>query len=104
MSKNQKIIWGVLAIIPWIWFLAVVIFQFIFPDTFPEPEKYRFLIEYWYLISIIALMIIWVMFIYHVKKNKFIPEEKRTLWIWIVVFGNMYVYPVYWWHYVRNAT
>lgn len=49
-----------------------------------------------------ALTAIWGAFIFHAMRNPFIPDEKRQLWVWLIVLGNIYVLPVYWWHYINN--
>lgn len=48
--------------------LLVAIFNFVFPDSSLDPEKYPFPVTNWYLISVIALMIIWATFIYHAMR------------------------------------
>lgn len=93
--------WGVLAILPWAWLLFVIVFAFAL-DWMPDGESPTFLGKNWYLLSGIAITAIWVAFIYHAKRNPFIPDEKRQLWVWLIVLGSIYVLPVYWWHYVNN--
>lgn len=103
MDSKQRFFWGVLAFGPWVWLLFFGVFEFYLealPGTF---EAKSFLAEWWYLISLIVLMVIWIMFIYHARTNKAVPNEKRSLWTWVIVFGNFYVYPFYWYHYVHKA-
>lgn len=98
--SNRKIFWGLLAILPWALLLFVVVAFAL--DWMPDGESPTFLGRNWFYASGIAITVIWGAFIYHAKRNPSIPDVKRQLWVWLIVLGNFYVLPVYWWHYINN--
>ena len=41
-----------------------------------------------------------IFYIGHVLKSNRVPQCKKTLWGWVLFFGNIYVIPVYWYLYI----
>jgi hypothetical protein len=47
------------------------------------------------------LMMAW--FIHHVIRTNTVPAEKRGLWVMILLVGNIFALPFFWFWYIRKA-
>jgi hypothetical protein len=47
------------------------------------------------------LMMAW--FIHHVIRTNAVPPEKRGLWVIILLVGNVFALPFFWFWYIRKA-
>lgn len=47
------------------------------------------------------LMMAW--FIHHVIRTNAVPVEKRGLWVMILLVGNIFALPFFWFWYIRKA-
>ena len=45
----------------------------------------------------------WAFVLADLWRNPKMPSEKRRFWIKVLVVGNFFALPIYWWHYVRGA-
>lgn len=60
--------------------------------------------EVLFLLAYVSVPVTFVYYVVHACKNKHIPKEQRNLWIGLLFFGNLLVYPFYWYlHIWREA-
>jgi len=43
-------------------------------------------------------------FVWHAKSSNAAPPEKRDLWVWVLLLGNVFALPFFWFWYVRGHT
>ena len=43
-------------------------------------------------------------FMWHARRSNAVPSDKRELWLWVLLLGNVFALPVYWFWYVRDQT
>ena len=41
-------------------------------------------------------------FIWHAKRSDAVPPQKRTLWVWVLLLGNVFALPFFWLWYVHG--
>lgn len=41
-----------------------------------------------------------IIYLLNVLRNKRIPKDNKHLWIALLIFGNLLIYPVYWYLYI----
>ena len=98
-------IWGILAIAPIISFLIFAVLMIFGPTSFygnQVPDDY--MSEVWAGIVGVIFVVIWLAFADHARSNERLPAEKRNLWFVVILLGNAYVLPFYWWWYIREST
>lgn len=106
MSRNSKIITGILSFLPLIMLFVVLIKAFsMFPEFFywdrHEPDPYIVFSTLWPLIiiSIIAAIIklgALIFFIIHMLNNARVHTNERVIWVLVFIFTGGVGYPIYW--------
>ncbi len=109
MSHSSKILLGILSFLP----IALLIFMFIYmfmyfiPEMImleergvePEPQSiiktFGSFFVFIILINVLYLGFM-IYFIVHVVKDKAASSEDRLLWILLLIFLNIIVFPIYW--------
>lgn len=109
MSHSSKILLGIFSIIP----IALLIFMFIYlfmyfiPEmikldelgTEPDPrsiiQTFGSFFVFIVLINVLYLGFM-IYFIVHVVKDPSASSEDRLLWILLLIFLNIIVFPIYW--------
>ncbi len=43
-------------------------------------------------------------FMWHAKRSDAVPAQKRDLWVWVLLLGNIFALPFFWFWYVRDQT
>lgn len=56
------------------------------------------------LFAMIVLLLVLIVCLRDAFNNPRIPDEKRTLWVIVLLLGSTLAVPVYWWVYVRPGT
>ncbi len=51
-------------------------------------------------ITILSLPSLMVFYIFNIYKSNSVAKDKRNLWAALLFFGNILVYPVYWYLYI----
>ncbi|MCZ6731181.1 MAG: hypothetical protein O7B27_01315 [Gammaproteobacteria bacterium] len=96
-------LWGILALAPIAAFVYLFVHAFVSPFVAPAPApEGTFLGDWWWAISGASIFLIIIVFLVHAMFNGWVPRDKRTLWVALIFFGNVYVIPFYWWHYIRG--
>lgn len=106
MSRNSKILIGLLSFLPIILFIVLIAMFFIlFPTIFqwehvePEPGE---VFSVFGPIFIVGLMMgllslgLLIFFIMHLIRNKKMEGTERVIWILVFLFAGMIGYPIYW--------
>jgi len=108
MSKNRKVLVGLATCLP---FVALVIFYgaiffMVFASMGSHHGKEPDIPGGWAAIGILALStIVWVIvllvgYIGHVYRNEQIEPGTKLLWTIVILFGNIFAMPIYWYIYV----
>lgn len=94
MSKLAKYSMGILAFAPLIGAIA---------GSFLENAGYfgsDFLAEWFYVICGGLVWLVMIGFIAHTWASGKVSATKRWLWTSVLILGNIFSFPVYWYHYV----
>ena len=59
--------------------------------------------EFWLRVYSIATILIAVTFMINVPFNKHVDIGKKTLWVALIFFGNIWIFPFYWWFHLRTV-
>ena len=106
MSKNKKILIGILSVLPLIlmavYFITIIGFFFpLFRGEFPDNPPDFMSGKMTGMFVMIGLMTItslamFIYFIIHVANNKTLNRTEQLVWILIIVFATVIGYPIYW--------
>jgi formate/nitrite transporter FocA (FNT family) len=112
MSKNKKIILGVLTLLP-IVFLVLYFLSFIFlflgifnsAQNQTEPDVNFFIGNFIFMfllifIAVIAALGTMIYYIIHITNNTTFDSNQRLMWILILVFAGLIGNAVYWYMYI----
>ena len=47
-------------------------------------------------------LLMMVAFIWHAVRSGVVPDDKRRLWVVVLLFVNVFALPLYWFYYVRT--
>jgi hypothetical protein len=89
-----KILWGIASILVIILVILTLIFVGINNTIKSVP------LSIFGFISMASYPIILVVDIIHIYKSKRVSKEQKNLWAALIFFGNILVFPVYWYLYV----
>ena len=108
MTKNKKILLGVLTILPFAFiFLYLIVFIAMFllislsTTSANEANPFVFIggfsFAFIFIFAAIALSLgLFIYYIIHVTQNKKLDSNDRLLWILVMVFAHQIGYMVYW--------
>lgn len=108
MTKQNKILLGILTFLPFVLLLLYMLFFFIsFFGMFmaeshnQQPNMNLFIGSFGAAFVIILLMSLLaigllIYYILHITKNEKLNENSRLMWILIIVFTNIIGYGIYW--------
>ncbi len=102
MSKSVKITWAVLTLLPIIYFIFFVFFVTSLDQNQPAVELNDQLKSMFYLhiasMSLLAALI--VSYLVYLFKTRAVPKDKRAMWAVVLIAGNMFAIPFFWFFYV----
>lgn len=100
MTKNKKILLGILSIWPAVWFL--IFFAFVI-STFLFVLKQNFfgfimfpIIFLFHFLTIVIIIGLLIYYIIHISNNKSLDQQMKAVWIVVIFFVNVIGFPVYW--------
>jgi hypothetical protein len=104
MSKNTKILVGILTILPFIsfifgiWLSISMITQFDHSDSAPDTAALRGLASFAIILGFAILLSIGLLIFYivHAVNNKSLTSEERLMWILLFVFISTIAFMIYW--------
>ena len=98
-----------------VWPLLYLVFFFIFFATamfsvmsapgakeLPLPSVFRFLFPL-HMLTILLMFVLLAVYIVHAYRSDQISNDRRILWVIILLFGGMIAFPVYWYLYLWRA-
>ncbi len=91
---NRKFFLGLLAFSP-IMILSISVAGSIYADTDPS--------EFWVQIYSLFVALVTLVFIINVPFNRHVENGKKGLWAALILFGNLWVLPFFWWFHVRKS-
>lgn len=105
MSKSVKILWAILTLLPIIYFIFFISFVSSLDQTQPAAElndqlKNMFHLHVISMSLMVALILSYVVYLF---KSGIVPKDKRILWTVVLVAGNMFAMPFFWFLYVWRA-
>jgi hypothetical protein len=104
MSKNTKILVGILTILPFIsfifgiWLSISMITQFDHSSNAPDTAALRSLASFAIILGFAILLSIGLLIYYivHAVNNKSLTSEERLMWILLFVFISTIAFMIYW--------
>ena len=87
MRKRLAIPLGIVAVAPLLLFVAV---------PFTSGESFGTLAT----LTVAATLLACAAFVIYVLKTSAVPSDKRSLWLALILFGNLFVLPFFWFQYV----
>ncbi|MDE2018769.1 MAG: hypothetical protein KGJ13_00270 [Patescibacteria group bacterium] len=107
MGKAGKIVLFIASIWPIVYTILFFI-SFLFawhnttatnPPSFPIFGSFAVLFTF-HIVTMLEIIVLLVIYIRNVFKNKDVPQDKRTLWAVILFFGSIIAMPIYWYFYI----
>lgn len=108
MTKNKKILLGILTFLPYV-FIAIYFFAFFisFSGIFiashnnyePNPDILFGNFALVFIIIMLASLLsigLMIYYIIHIANNPKFDETNRLIWILIIIFANLIGYSIYW--------
>ncbi|MFP4497663.1 MAG: hypothetical protein ACLFQV_05580 [Vulcanimicrobiota bacterium] len=106
-KKRNKLILGVFTLWPVIYlflFIMITIITMIFTANagLQNQSWLVLLVAAFHLITIGIIFILMGIYVYLIVKNKNIRDEKKIIWLAVILFGSIIAMPVYWYAYIWN--
>ena len=101
MTKFKATIFGLLALLPTITLIAAASIEPIVVD--PGNRELIEVFDNIRLASGILIVATMLIFIGIARNSSTVPNEKRALWISLLLFANMFALPVFWFFYILKA-
>src|SRR5947209_1658492 len=105
MTKAKSIVLAVFTIWP---FVYMVIFLAVFvaiattsarPDHAGVPATFAAIIPL-HLLTMFEVLVLTVYYVGHLFRGSAVPQDKKALWAVVLIFANMFAFPVYWYLYI----
>lgn len=105
MSKSIKILWAILTLLPIAYFIFFISFVSSLDQTQPAAELNEQLKNMFYLhiVSMSLMVALILSYVVYLFKSGVVPKEKRVLWAVVLIAGNMFAMPFFWFFYVWRA-
>jgi Na+-driven multidrug efflux pump len=116
MSKNEKIVLGILTFLPIVLLvLYFIFFGFFFMEIFQsaqnntEPNSQFMIGNFIVLFLLITVLVIsalgmMIYYIIDISNNKTLDSNNRLIWILLLVFGGFIANAIYWYLYIWKET
>jgi Ni,Fe-hydrogenase I cytochrome b subunit len=116
MSKNKKIVLGILTFLPIVLLvLYFIFFGFFFMEIFQsaqnntEPNSQFMIGNFIVLFLLITVLVIsalgmMIYYIIDISNNKTLDSNNRLIWILLLVFGGFIANAIYWYLYIWKET
>ncbi len=108
ISKFFKVLFGIIITLPFFQGILIMLFLFTGENTkFIDNPDYEFSSIYKVMLDLIVptlcviLFVILVNLIYLYSSGK-VPKKKRSLWSGLIVVGNIWAAPLFWFWYIWN--
>jgi hypothetical protein len=110
MTKGKKIALAVATVWPFVWF--VLFFCFMFGTVFwavthegtkggakgmPWPFVLLFAGHFFTMLFIVGLTVFYVVYLFRTER---VPQDKKALWAVVLLLGNVFAFPVFWYLFI----
>ena len=105
MSKSVKIIWAILTLLPVAYFVFFVSFVLSLDQSLPAAEmneQFKGIFQL-HIASISLMAALIFSYLIYLFKSRAVPKDKKALWAVVLVVGNMFAMPFFWFFYVWCA-
>lgn len=105
MSKSVKIMWVLLTLLPIAYFIYFICFVSSFDQSQPTAELDAQLKNIFrlHIISMSLMAALIISYVVYLFKSGVVPKDKRVLWAVVLIAGNMFAMPFFWFFYVWRA-
>jgi hypothetical protein len=94
VSRPIKALLGVLTVLPLIYIASVlVVINSVSGSS----------LSIVHILMMVLVTALWIYYMRDVFKNPMIPSDRRGLWAGLLAFGNIIVWPLYFWRFVWKA-
>jgi hypothetical protein len=110
IGKTGAIVLGVLTAVPFAWIgVAFLGFVLLFLTAFrgaashthaPAPPGWFFILFVGELAIILLIFGLLVFYVIHLFRTTLVPSDKKALWAVVLLLGNLFAMPVYWFLYI----
>ncbi|MDZ4263036.1 MAG: hypothetical protein U1B30_11995 [Pseudomonadota bacterium] len=105
MSKSIKILWAMFTLLPIVYFIFFISFVSSLDQTQSAVElnaqlKHMF---YLHIVSMSLMVVLILSYVVYLFKSGIVPKDKRVLWAVVLIAGNMFAMPFFWFFYVWRA-
>ena len=106
-SRGATILLGLLTVWPLIYgalfmvFMATIFMRF--GSGAKEPPMFVDFFRYIFVLHCATILLSFALtgtYVFHAYRTTLIPNDRRVIWIIILVFGNMMAFPIYWYVYL----
>jgi hypothetical protein len=104
MLHTRKLALGIVTILPSIYcltFLVVMLSALVL--AWRPPLESFFLLAIFHIVIIFLLVGLAIFYVRHAFTNRALKPEEKTLWITVLLLGNVVAMPIYWWYYIREG-
>jgi len=110
MSTTRRVLLGILAIWPVLYFFLFLAFFLVtfFTMSLGDPSSdgfgaVFFMIFPLHVLTMLVIMAEIAIYLVLVVKNKDLDESMRIVWVIVIAMFAIFAAPAYWWLYVRTA-
>jgi len=102
MNKPAKALLGLVTLAPWVYFVYFIslIFKFLDASTIAESDAIFKQLLVPHVTTMVLAIVLLVIYIRHILKNKTLSSEKQLIWVLLILFGNLVAMPIYWCLYI----
>jgi hypothetical protein len=68
----------------------------------PGLDLFRYIFPL-HLLTMLLMFALTAVYVVHAFRNDELASDKRTLWVIVLFFGNMFAFPIYWWFHMRPS-
>ena len=105
VTKGRAIVLAAFTVWPYI-YMVIFIVAFariatthVQPAAASVPATFRAIIPL-HLITMFEVFVLTVYYVGHLFKTAVVPQDKRAPWAIVLIFANMFAFPVYWYLYI----
>ena len=103
MNTKLKTFWLTLAVLPFVMPILLLLARWSAGSFIPHPAAqaiFDFVMNFWWLIIIITVILVSIAFLLHAQHSKVIPDNRRQGWTLLILFFGPYAVPFYYWKFI----
>ena len=95
IGKISLLIWGI---------SPVIFFILLFSIAGPHGRSTNSALAAVFILIALAPFLVFIFYIFHIRKNNYLTKETKYLWVAVLFFGNIIAFPFYWFLYVWKSS